>query len=191
MPALLVILILVGIPGMATFLIAVEHGFNIWAVILLIVSILLFIILVFITVVISFFTIDFVLPIMYMRDSRITKAWKIFLQLFRSNIGSFLLYILMRVLLGSAALMIMMIPCCCLGLITLPLTIPLSLLGMAAFKSPWLFILLIPLGIIIWLITGILWQMVITPITVFFRTYPLIFLEGFGEEFLSIHKKTA
>ena len=48
------------------------------------------------------FTIDFVVPIMFLRRTKCTTAWKEFLGLLGDNVGRFTLYVLFQMVLAMA-----------------------------------------------------------------------------------------
>lgn len=184
--AVLFILLLTGIPATIILFKTVDKGFTLSTILLLVFIGLVLIGLCILLAIIGLFTIDFVVPIMYLMKIRIRKAWKVFLALLRCNKTQFSLYILMRIVLGLAALVVMIAPCYLLGCISIPFYLLITGLGSLALKYPLFWIGLIPLALIIWIIGSILWKTIISPITVFFRAYPLVFLEGFGDEFVSI-----
>ncbi|MDO9543528.1 MAG: hypothetical protein Q7J98_14575 [Kiritimatiellia bacterium] len=57
---------------------------------------------------------DFVIPIMALRTCRIMEGWKVFFELFRKQVGIFILYLLFRTALGMAIGFITMFLCCLL-----------------------------------------------------------------------------
>lgn len=67
------------------------------------------------------FTNDFVVPIMYLRASTCTDAWRQFWTLLTSNKGRFTLYILFQIVIaiaiGAIVLAVVCITCCCAGCI--------------------------------------------------------------------------
>jgi hypothetical protein len=70
-------------------------------------------------------TIDFVVPIMYLRGNGCLEAWREFRQLLRSNVGSFVLYLLFQFVLGLAIVLIILVAvivtCCIAGcLLSIP-----------------------------------------------------------------------
>jgi hypothetical protein len=126
---------------------------------------------------------------MYLRKIRVLDAWKILLALIKPNKLQFFLYILMRIGLILAAATLLIIPCCLLGCCFFIPAIALVVgLGYLAFQYPLIWILVVSCALIAWFIGSWLHQTIISPITVFFRIYPLVFLEGFGVEFLSINQ---
>lgn len=102
------------------------------------------------------FTVDFVVPIMYLRRCGPVKGWRIFWSLVSSNKVNFLLYILFQIVIFIAIAIITLfgtfllcIACCCLvALISLPFV----------------------------------WAVVFLPILVFTRSYSLYYLRQFGPE---------
>lgn len=57
---------------------------------------------------------DFVIPIMALRTCRVMKGWSIFFNLFRKQAGTFILYLLFRVVLSIAIGFITLLLCCLL-----------------------------------------------------------------------------
>ncbi|MBC8468177.1 MAG: hypothetical protein H8D56_01795 [Planctomycetes bacterium] len=105
---------------------------------------------------ISKFTMDFVVPIMFLRTTSCTAGWREFLTILSVNKGHFLLYILFQIVIGIAIGAIKTMGFCigcCLCCVS--------------------FLLLIPyIGTVILL-----------PIHVFTRSYSLLYLKQFGPEF--------
>ena len=68
---------------------------------------------------VSKFTMDFVVPIMFLRGKRCVEAWREFWELLTANVGHFALYILFQIVLsiviGVIVLMIVLVTCCCAG----------------------------------------------------------------------------
>ena len=86
----------------------------------------------------------------------------------------------------------MMIPCCVVGVIfAIPAIMLVGLVMVAVKVSAWLFIVIIPAGIIIFALSSWLYNTIFAPVAVFFRSYSLLVLEGFGEEFKSINRTSA
>jgi len=105
-----------------------------------------------------FFLDQFVIPLMYICDLTAREAWSRFLALLRANLGKFVLYTLMYMLLsmvGGLAAMILLIPLCCFL---------------------WCFFL-IPF------FSSYLLAVAFLPITVFFRQYSLDYLAQYGAEY--------
>ncbi len=99
------------------------------------------------------FTVDFVVPIMRLRQSKCLAAWKEFYGLLSSHPGQFVLYLLFQIVLSIAIGMVVMgvlvMTCCCCCLMLLPYISTVLLL----------------------------------PVLVFKRAYPLYFLAQFGPEY--------
>ena len=100
------------------------------------------------------FTMDFVVPIMFLRTTSCRAGWREFLRVLSSNKGRFFLYILFQIVIGIAIGAIIMtgmcITCCCAACI---LAIPY-------------------IGTVLML-----------PLLVFKRAYSLLYLQQFGPEF--------
>ena len=97
---------------------------------------------------------NFIIPIMYKKNVRVLEGWSIFLILFSSNPGNFIVYGLFLFLLHIATFIIVMIGgvlTCCIGflLITIPYINAVTLL----------------------------------PISYTFRAYSIEFLKQFGSEY--------
>lgn len=65
------------------------------------------------------FTIDFVVPIQYLRNCACMAAWRELLSIVRASLGSFLLYLLFRIVLalaiGAIVLIVVLATCCIAG----------------------------------------------------------------------------
>ncbi len=183
---LLGIILLLGAAGLGIYFLIKAQGFTALAIILIVLGALLFIASVLILIIITMLTDDFVVPIMYLRQLRVLKAWKVLLGLLNPNKAQFFVYIIFKVLLGLAAGMLFIIPCCCLGMVFMPFYLLIAGVVLLALKYSLVWIGVVNLGLVAWGIKSFFWNTVISPITVFFRTYPLVFLEGFGKDFLSI-----
>lgn len=84
-------------------------------------------------------TLDFVVPIMYLRTTRCMEAWGTFWALLTHNLGHFLLYLLFSILLAVALSLLivaaLLVTCCCLGcLLILPYVGTVVLLPISIFK---------------------------------------------------------
>jgi hypothetical protein len=84
-------------------------------------------------------TMDFVVPIMYLRGSRCLDAWREFLQMLRGNFGQFALYILFQFVIGIAigviVVMVVLVTCCIAGcLMAIPYIGTVLLLPVILFK---------------------------------------------------------
>ncbi len=85
------------------------------------------------------FTMDFVVPIMYLRASTCTDAWREFWTLLTSNKGRFTLYILFQIVIGFAIGAIvfaaMCITCCCAAcILAIPYIGTVLMLPLLVFK---------------------------------------------------------
>ena len=186
--ALLAILLIIGIPTTFLILAGVGKGFSLGIILGLVGAGLVFIGLAIILAIIGVFTDDFVVPIMYLLKIRILQSWKIFWSILRTNKLQFFLYILLKMGLSLASILVMCLSMCVVCCVALAPAAILVGLGVLAIKYPlvWIVVALVIIPLIVGL--GILTQTVLLPVTVFFRTYPLAFLEGFGEEFACITK---
>jgi hypothetical protein len=115
---------------------------------------LLFLLLAIVFTLIHKFTVDFVVPILFLRGGKCLAAWREFWGLLADNAGLFTLYILFQIVLGIAIGIIVvgavLITCCIAGCL-----------------------MMIPyLGTVLLL-----------PVLVFKRSYPLYFLRQFGQDY--------
>jgi hypothetical protein len=131
-----------------------EHGFGVGKLVVLIALSFLLILLSIVFLVLARLTIDFVVPIQYLRRSSCLNAWREFLPILQANVGSFLLYLLFRLLLaiaiGAVVLIVILATCCVAGCL---------------FAIPYL-------GTVLML-----------PIHVFERSYSAAFLAQLGSEY--------
>jgi hypothetical protein len=108
------------------------------------------------------FTMDFVVPIMSLRTTRCTGAWREFLGLLSANKGCFALYILFQfvvaIAIGAIILAAVCVTCCCAACI---LAIP------------------------------YIWTVLMLPLLVFKRAYSLLYLRQFGPQFDVFSPETA
>jgi hypothetical protein len=186
---LLGILLIIDIPTTLLVFAGLDTGFSLWIILGFVALGLAFIGLLVFLAILGVLTVDFVIPIMYLRRIKILAAWKIFLMILRNNKVQFLLYLLLKIGLVLGAIMLMCIPMlglCCI--VAMPGAI---LIGVAALAIKWpAFWALFAIGIIILIILfNYLSQVFYLPVTIFFRTYSLVFLEGFGDEFGCITKR--
>jgi hypothetical protein len=84
-------------------------------------------------------TMDFVVPIMFLRNKRCLESWREFSALLSGYFGEFVLYFLFQIVMGIAigaiVLMIVLITCCCAGcLMLLPYLGTVLLLPVLIFK---------------------------------------------------------
>ena len=126
---------------------------------LVFIPLLVFIISIFILMIIGFsivfkFTMDFVVPIMYLRSCKCLEGWRQFLQILSNNKGRFVLYILFQIVIAMAigviVLTAMCLTCCCACCI---------------------------------LIIPYIGTVLLLPIFVFQRAYSLIYLRQYGNQF--------
>jgi len=99
------------------------------------------------------FTVDFVVPIMFLRRSRCLAAWRELAGLLSTHVWQFVLYLLFQIVLamaiGIAVITVMIATCCCCCLLLVPY-----------------------IGTVLLL-----------PVLIFKRAYPLYFLAQFGPEY--------
>lgn len=138
---------------LATFLITKVVP-NIFSVTAMLLSTLVFVVLVVVFILVLKFTTDFVVPIMFLRSTSCTAAWREFLTILSVNKARFALYILFQIVISIAISAIILaavcVTCCCAACI-----------------------LVIPyIGVVLML-----------PLFVFKRAYSLCYLRQFGPEF--------
>ena len=151
---LLVIALFCTLIFVPTFFLISKVGSNIFSVTTILLSTLVFITLVVVFILVMKFTTDFVVPIMYLRTAKCTDAWREFLSLLSTNKGRFALYILFQIVISIAISAIILAAAC-------------FTCCCAAC------ILAIPyIGAVLML-----------PLSVFKRAYPLYYFRQFGPEF--------
>lgn len=86
--------------------------------------VLLFIALVLVFFLISKFTVDFVVPIMFMRGCTCCEGWGVLRELMSANLGNIVLYLLFQIVIalvtGMLVLAVMLVTCCFCCLMLLP-----------------------------------------------------------------------
>lgn len=129
-------------------------GFNVFTITGAVLSALLFIVLAIIFALIQKFTMDFVVPIMFLRTTSCVTAWREFWALLSANKARFTLYILFQIAItiaiGAIVLAAILVTCCCAACI---LAIPY-------------------IGTVLML-----------PVLVFKRAYSLYYFQQYGPEF--------
>ena len=141
--ALIAVMVAGNVPGLAVVL-------GLIAIILVIVPIAIILLLV------SKFTMDFVVPIMFLRTTSCTAGWREFLTILSANKARFVLYILFQIVIAIViGVIISMGFCigCCLCCASLLLLIP------------------------------YIGTVILLPVLVFKRAYSLLYLRQFGPEF--------
>jgi len=127
---------------------------------------------------------DFVLPLMYVRQVRVLEAWGEFWGLLRANLGGFVVYLLLKIVLSLGA-GIASIILGCLGILVALLPVGLvvgvgfalvSVLGINEWN--WMYLwTIVPIGLVTVLALGY-WMVCVTlPVPVFMRSYALKYLE--------------
>ncbi len=100
------------------------------------------------------FTVDFVVPIMYVKQIKVIDAWKDFLGLLKYNKMSFFLYLLFQIVIFLAVIFLIMLAvlltCCCAGI----------LLALPYINA-----------------------VILLPVHSFIRSYSVFFLRQFGSEY--------
>jgi hypothetical protein len=129
-------------------------GFNIVSVTSLVIAALLFVGAVIVLLLVKKFTMDFVVPIMFLRTSNCVTGWRELLELLSLNKARFLLYVLFQIVIaitiGAIVIATVCLTCCCAGCI---LAIP------------------------------YIGTVLLLPILIFERSYSLYYLQQFGPEF--------
>ncbi len=140
---LIAIMVAGNIPGLAAVL-----GFVIIGLIIFAISIILFLV--------GKFTMDFIVPIMFLRTASCVAGWREFLTILSVNKARFVLYILFQIVIAIAITAITSIGFCigcCLCCVSLLLLIP------------------------------YIGTVILLPVLVFKRAYSLLYLQQFGPEF--------
>ncbi len=113
------IVIVLYITAVAVGVIALANGLDsqIGAVMGAILGFLGFVLLCIVIILIKKFTLDFVVPIMFLRTSSCVAAWREFREILSARKGAFFLYILFQIVLGIAIsaliLTFALVTCCC------------------------------------------------------------------------------
>lgn len=88
-------------------------GFGPVSILGIVAAVMYFVAFIIVVAVIGKFTKDFVVPIMYLRTSSSTAAWRMLLDLLSPNKARFFLYILLQIAIGMAiGTMLVMAACC-------------------------------------------------------------------------------
>ncbi|MCK5565486.1 MAG: hypothetical protein KAJ07_09590 [Planctomycetes bacterium] len=124
------------------------------------------------------FTKDFVVPIMYLKGTKVLQAWSEFLNVLKCNKANFTIYILFQVLIFLCLLVIILLASCLVSCICGCLLAP--LLISTAMLSPVILVVLIIPAIL--LITYAI-NVVLLPVSTFCRSYSLLYLAQYGPEF--------
>lgn len=178
-----IVMVLMILPGVLLFSGGVD---NIWIFIPYIAVVIFGVIATIILIaVLNSFTVDFVVPLMYLRGKGILRGWSSLMKIIRKNKGQFLVYIVVKILLGMVGgligLFIALFFLILFGIPAILLFILFSLVGLEISLLSTL-----PLPIIVLLIALVIFfavsiSYIITfftlPIPVFFRFYSILFLE--------------
>jgi hypothetical protein len=152
--SMVVVLPLVIVGAIFTIAMMQHNDIAVFGVLLLIGLVLAVIVLVIILGVIRRFLDDFVIPIMYLRNSNCMAAWGEFFKLLKTHPGQFTLYILFRLLLAiaiaGALVTVILVTCCIAGCL---MAIP------------------------------YIGTVVLLPVLIFSQSYALYFLAQFGPEY--------
>ncbi|NOY80580.1 MAG: hypothetical protein GXP31_06200 [Kiritimatiellaeota bacterium] len=155
-------IVLAAVGGIAVFLLFLARGDRSALIWTGVGAGLLLAILVVCLLVIAVFLDAFVVPLMYRYNLRTSAAWSYFLQLLRLHPGGFVLYLIATVLLGIGVAMGLMM-----------LTLVTCCCAGALMALPYV-------GAVI-----------VLPITVFFRSFSVYFLQQFHEDYRLIRDETA
>jgi len=187
--SLLVVALLVGGPVtiLVVFIIGPARGGGFaaigGAIVLGLVAIFFALICALVIGLISAMTRDFVLPLMYLRRIGSVAGWRAFWPILCGNKLGFLIYFLLKAVLGIAAgiagmfgaiiaLLVAVIPLALIGLIGWGIVL---LLGITAWNW-WCLAGLIPAGLVIAILLGYWMTCVLLPIPVWFQSYALKYL---------------
>jgi len=129
-------------------------GFNIVSVTGLVIAALFFVGAVIVLLLVKKFTMDFVVPIMFLRTANCVNGWRELLELLSLNKARFLLYVLFQIVIaitiGAIVIATVCLTCCCAGCI---------------------------------LVIPYIGTVLLLPILIFKRSYSLYYLQQFGPEF--------
>ena len=114
-------------------------GFNVFTITGAILSALLFVALAIVFALIQKFTMDFVVPIMFLRTTSCVTAWREFLALLSVNKARFVLYILFQIVIaiaiGAVVLAAALVTCCCaVCILAIPYVGTVLMLPLLVFK---------------------------------------------------------
>ena len=144
-------------------------GFNIFSIFGVVLFVLLFIAIFIVFSLIHKFTKDFVVPVMYLRTTSCTAAWREFLTLLSANKGRFTLYILFQIVIAITVGMIGAAVACVFS----------CLLILFTCFTACCFMILPPFSIGF----GYLITVLLLPLSVFTRSYSLLYFRQFGPRF--------
>jgi hypothetical protein len=136
---------------------------------------------------IRFLAANFVIPLMYSRKIRVLEGWKIFLGILKKNIGNFLLFFPVKLLLIIAAILaaLILLLGTLLALLVLALIVGLVvwIIMMVTPNSakPVVGIMLTVIGVPAGVAVLFLARLVFLPITVFFRLFSVFFMAAFDD----------
>jgi len=129
-------------------------GFNFFSITGTVIAALLFVGAVIVLLLVKKFTMDFVVPIMFLRTANCINGWRELLELLSLNKARFLLYVLFQIVIaitiGAIIIAAVCLTCCCAGCI---LAIP------------------------------YIGTVLLLPILIFKRSYSLYYIQQFGPEF--------
>lgn len=128
-------------------------GFNPLTIVGALTAALFFMAVMVVSAVIGKFTNDFVVPIMYLHTNSAVAAWKILLDLLSANVGRFVLYLLVQIVIVIMYVTFLAISACCT-----------CCCAACLFNIPYV-------GTVILL-----------PVHIFFRSYSLYYLAQYGRE---------
>lgn len=169
---------------------AIVYG-NIWITIAYAVVAVSLIILTSVTVgLVRLFTTDFAVPLMYSQDRDILSALRKTLKLVKGNLGQTIVYLLMKIVLGIVAFILTMVAFVLLLAlaVVLLLSVSLPLIGLITLSSIPLdlsnpvFIVAAAVAVVALIVGLLVFSYAVTlatlPITVFFRYYSILYLQG-------------
>jgi hypothetical protein len=136
MVATLPLLVLIG---MAAFSMFIHDSWNFSGIVAMIAIGMVMIVIGIFFALVRKLTMDFVVPIMFLRGNRCLDAWREFLQLLRSNAGQFTLYLLFQLVLviaiGVLIMAAVLVTCCIAGCVMMiPYVGTVLLLPVLVFK---------------------------------------------------------
>jgi hypothetical protein len=128
---------------------------------------------------------QFVVPIMYSRKIKFLQAFYEFWRVFKSNLGSFLLYLPLAILLGIVCSIFLFVVTMLLGLLLLIVglivfLLPILVVGTSSFYIAYCVLM----GIIFIFLFFLMVLLAAAPVSVFYRSFTLAYLEKIDNQYL-------
>ena len=185
--ALLIVSLVSGIPFIIARAVSDPGTLTLGVVLLVVLGLILMVVSAFLCLTIFLLAHDFVLPIMSLQKVSVWQAWRILRALMKSNRKAFLIYVFLRWTLSLLALVLLLFAFFGVSVILMLVFVPMGLLS-GVMTGGFLAGVYLALAVVVALLANILYQASFSPVNVFFRVYPLSFLEGMGVGFASINR---